>query len=156
ARERISPFYEFKSNRLVRVPVIDPFFHYLDVYGSKPYAYFSAYGKRNGYNPYLNIPLPNGPSGAAPFSDSHALGVFPYDEELGNPGRYLNPDSFQIISAGANEKFGRGTFNPSALWNYRSAGTNMQALWDFGPPVDNMAGADDQSNFHSLLVGVPA
>src|SRR5262249_15607669 len=47
AGERISPFYEFKSSRLVRRHG-NPFYSYLDAYGEQPFAYFSAYGRSNG------------------------------------------------------------------------------------------------------------
>lgn len=76
---------------------------------------------------------------------SNPQDVWPYAE---GPGRYLNPDSFQIISAGANHTFGMGTppaGGPGGLplnfWTPRIGAGIFQ--W----------GADDRSNFYRLLLG---
>src|SRR5207253_9071458 len=58
-----------------------------DTYGSVPYAYFSSYKTRNGYNRFASTDCPS-------------LGVWPYAEALTPTVRYLNPNTFQIISAG--------------------------------------------------------
>jgi prepilin-type N-terminal cleavage/methylation domain-containing protein len=85
---RKGPFFDFKANRLM--PVAGHTFpSYLDVYGFKPYAYFSTYGTTNSYQA----------------TDCASLGVAPY---LQSAGAYLKPDSFQIISAGKDMQFGPG------------------------------------------------
>jgi prepilin-type N-terminal cleavage/methylation domain-containing protein len=80
---------------------------YLDVYGT-PFAYFSTTGTSNSY-----------PAGCGAYLES-ATG-------------YLKPDSFQIISAGANMQFGPG---------------NM--VW---PGNVGAAGFDDISNFATGPLG---
>ena len=61
--DRIAPFFEFKSNRLVQWPNTAPYFpSYLDGYGKIPYAYFSSYKTSNGYNRYLAIANPYMPA----------------------------------------------------------------------------------------------
>ncbi len=133
--ERIGPFYEFMTNRLVRLHG-NAFYSYLDAFGQQPYAYFSSYGRRNGYNKYFTH---------LGDSDCSRLGVWPYARSLAEKPDYINANSFQIISAGADGKFGRGSILPNGL------------TWD---PKDTSrldpAGRDDQANFHSLLLGVRA
>lgn len=149
--ERIGPFYEFQPTRLVyskpgNTPIHPsaPFFlTYLDAYSSSdgvgniiqgaPYAYFSSYKTTNGYNRY-----------AAAFmnSDCATLTVWPY---LGAPGKYLNPNSFQIISAGSNGFFGLGSDVPTKIWTPANAS-------NFYP--DTSAGRDDQANFYDAPLGI--
>ena len=93
---------------------------YLDPYGKQAYAYFSA--GRKGYG-----------------NDCPSLGLQPY---AGAPGAFLNPQGFQIISAGRDGKFGRG----GAGWAPAGAAT-------FYPRAD--PGRDDWSNFHDRPLGVP-
>jgi general secretion pathway protein G len=167
--DTIPPFFEFDSSRLVAMPqalrvnglvdgtskqglpgISSSHFSFLDTYGNVPYAYFSSYKTRNGYNRYATILWSGKPS-----SDCASLGVWPYAEGLSPSARYLNPNTFQIISAGANGarlatskmKFGRGTEagNTNAVWTPALAG-NSQAIW--GYDGDKQAGADDQSNFY--------
>ncbi len=138
-----SPFYDFKSDRLVAIttPLLNnpnasnlPAFVYLDAYGkqtdpkSKPFAYFSSYKSLNGYNRYGS-------------SDCASLGVSPYFISASNINgqlvvRYHNPDTFQLISAGEDKVFG-----PGGQW---TAGTGMNT------PVN---GRDDITNFHPRMLG---
>jgi type II secretory pathway pseudopilin PulG len=113
---RIGPFYQFRSNRLTPQPGYATPLMYLDPYGT-PYAYFGATSK-NVYN----------------LADCVDLGVQPY---LEGANRFLNPNTFQIISAGKNKVFGPG--GPIDLNN----------------GVANEAGADDLSNFSSTELGNP-
>lgn len=57
--ERIGPFFEFESGRLRAIHAVGgvtvPFYSYFDTYGGAPYAYFSSYKTRNGYNRYLAL-----------------------------------------------------------------------------------------------------
>jgi len=116
--DRIGPFYDFESRRLTagRYP------SYLDRYGT-PYAYFGGTGGANSYVCYC-------PS----------LGVTGYYEvadKNGNPVRWTNPDSFQIVSAGKDKKFAAG-----GLWNPKTGSTDLNAR-------------DDVSNFSSTALSNP-
>jgi type II secretory pathway pseudopilin PulG len=115
--DRIPPFFNFQSNRLVKRVTGNPFFSYVDPWNrNQPYLFFSSGNRMNGYN------------------DADAtLGVAPYYEAV-NPKRYLNPSSFQIISAGQNGLFGAG-----GLWTPSTC--DVVYPWD-------SPGFDDQSNFH--------
>jgi prepilin-type N-terminal cleavage/methylation domain-containing protein len=127
--DRITPFYEFKSTRLRfakrtadNKAVIPMFFSYYDGYNLMPYAYFSSYKSANGYNRYY--------SGQSPISDCNFLRrnaandkeqaqtVWPYVEAANPTVRFQKPDSYQIISAGADGVFGQGTDprNPVLFW----------------------------------------
>ena len=120
--DRNGPFYEFRSNRLVPVnanPNVNPFVRHLDSYGT-PFVYFGATSPNN-YDP------------------THAhLGVDPYAEAGSNPTKWLNPNTFQIISAGKNRAFGPGG-NWAVAQGYSSASP----------------GADDLSNFTQTELGNP-
>jgi len=137
---RKGPFFEFESARLGVWPLTQAtaaanFYSYGDQYcqskppifpDDKPYAYFSNYGQPNGFNKF-------GPG------DCQSLGVIPYFQGV-SPSRYYNPNSYQIISAGLDRKFG-----PGGLWP-PPAGS---PLWKQTPWLD------DQSNFNSgNLMGV--
>jgi hypothetical protein len=126
--DRVAPFYEFKSDRLVVLPANalngNNYFSCLDPYGNV-YAYFSTYKSRNGYNRYGTSDCPN-------------LGVSPYIQSIQTPPTpplvmYWNPDSYQIISAGRNKMFG-----PGGLWS---------------PGNTNANGSDDLANFFDGLLG---
>jgi len=154
ATNRIGPFHEFNSSRLVLQHGANPltthngFFSYLDTYGNSngtgtaraglPFAYFSAYNNSNGYNRYST-------------TDCGTLGVAPYAEGWTTTGgRFLKPNSFQIVSAGRNRVFGTGTVysgDPltSPIWTPANAGTLYPA---------NSNGADDQSNFYDSPLGI--
>jgi prepilin-type N-terminal cleavage/methylation domain-containing protein len=92
--DRVAPFLEFKTNRLVQWGGTAPGYpSYLDGYGKSgfnaagvpiatfgaPYAYFSSYKTANGYNRYANymnpyLPLSPAPAGCQPSaSDCQAL-----------------------------------------------------------------------------------
>ena len=121
--DRLGPFFQFQNNRLQKGA--NGFFSYLDPYYTpgtpptgRPYAYFSSYKRPNGYNKY---------------GSSDCVGVAPY---LKTASTYWNEDSFQIISAGPDKRFGTG-------------GT----LWGPNNPASG-AGADDMSNFAEKLLGV--
>jgi prepilin-type N-terminal cleavage/methylation domain-containing protein len=135
----VQPFYEFKSNRLVRLHG-NRFFSYLDNYGRgdgngnllnatppyKPFAYFSSSKAGNDYTRY----------GDGPTSDCALLGVSPYREPGTNPVIFHNREGFQIISAGPDRLFG-----PGGVWSPSTAGGIPQA------------GRDDQANFYDRRLG---
>ena len=171
--DRIGPFFEFTSSRLVVIPQQTAFtaqlarspqhYSYLDTFGvsdgkggyisGAPYAYFSSYKGPNGYNRYYD---PNTASATYfPFSDCPRLNVWPYAESRA-PVKYLKSSSFQIISAGLNGFFGGGT----ALADSSGNPTPTPPLWTpanaafFYPAGSD--GYDDQANFTSSLLGVGA
>jgi general secretion pathway protein G len=99
---RRGPFFEFKSNRLVAGA--GGFYSYKDPFNKNQfYAYFNA-GKVTGdylrYGKLLN-PL----TGTQLGSDCPSIPQGPYFQPS---GQFYNPNGFQIISAGADGKFGSG------------------------------------------------
>jgi hypothetical protein len=144
--ERIQPFYEFKSDRLVRGGGPGNFFSYQNAHKTKPYAYFSSGKVPNGYNAYFD------PKGAPADrrSDCQTLGVWPYAETVTAAipanNRYYNPNTFQIITAGLDGNFAVGTnltATPPLPW---TANTVTQ----FGRAIE-----DDYANFHSNKLVAP-
>jgi hypothetical protein len=99
--------------------------------------YASNSGSQAYANAYATYPL--SVSGSWPFQQSAA-------PSASLPPVFLNPNSYQIISAGADQFFGSGSVpGISAFWTPANAGT-MNPL---GTP-----GYDDQSNFTGALLGV--
>jgi hypothetical protein len=145
--DRIS-FFDFKANRLVDPDAAEPtangFFSYKDAYEKTPYAYFSSYKTGNRYNRYF--------AGVGSISECARLTdignprnqVWPYAYVFGPTPRYLQPDTFQIISAGPDGLFGRGSMPPNGdLWNPK------QSIYRAGD-----AGYDDIANFHDRQLGL--
>jgi prepilin-type N-terminal cleavage/methylation domain-containing protein len=120
--DRVS-FYEFKPDRLKAVQ--GSYLSYLDPYKglTTPYAYYSSYKTTNNYNPYGG-------------NDNAGIGAQVYKVTTTAPIRYNKPDSFQIISAGADKNFGTDT-----TWTPASSG-NLSAN-----------AKDNMSNFASGLLG---
>jgi general secretion pathway protein G len=173
--DRIGPFFEFQTSRLVVTrPAAGPqnsrsFYSYLDGYGSsdglgtssgasKPYLYFSSGNSANNYNRYQS-------SDCSFWKSSDGVtSIWPY-AELVTPttpptfpiARYQKPNTYQIISAGADGQFGTG----SALNDQVVPGkltlfppwtpTTAASVYD-----QNNPGYDDQSNFTGSLLGVGA
>jgi type II secretory pathway pseudopilin PulG len=141
--DRVPPFFEFKSNRLVSgfvAPLVPGFPAYQDGYGKTPYAFFSSYKTANGYNRYYGLFLN---------SDCASLGVWPYAQSLGASPAYQNAQTYQIISAGKDYTFGLGTSLPAGgpTWAPSYAGQ----AYAQGVP----GGYDDIANFYDKLLGVP-
>jgi prepilin-type N-terminal cleavage/methylation domain-containing protein len=119
----VGPFYDFKLNRLVAMHPTSPGFpSYVDGYGKQPYIYFSSYKTQNGYNRY-------------PGGDCPSAAVSPYFQGPPTSPIYLNPSTFQIISAGKDTKFG-----PGGSWS---------------PTAYPAPGKDDMSNFYEKILGAP-
>ena len=145
---RKGPFFEFPSDRLYQRdmlfltnPTVSnypiPFYSYADAHSNKsqktPYAYFSSYGVRNGYNKYGSSDCPTLFYRPPVAPSTAGIPIQPYFEA---PGRYLNPTGHQIISAGADALWG-----PGGQWSTLT--------------TDSIAieGRDDQSNFYGRLLG---
>ena len=155
---------DFETTRLtLRVPG-NPFPSYFDAYGKVPFVYFSSNNRPNGYatlwSNTLIYQVNDGvvynvdglyyrcikantsgtpPTNAANWAkvNLNSLGVDPYFSQI-SPLKYYNPDSGQLISAGADGKFG-----PGGLW---APATAMSV------PV---VGRDDVTNFYDKLMGIP-
>jgi prepilin-type N-terminal cleavage/methylation domain-containing protein len=135
-------FYEFKPLRLTNNNNI--FYSYKNPFDedvAKPYAYMCSFKgqNQNGYNSILNAyNLGYG------VPDCYSLGVNPYaffwPNAPGQPVRFVNPDSFQLISAGADGNFGVGTTDQTSAWNPTQPNTDSN-------------GKDDISNFSDLPLG---
>jgi prepilin-type N-terminal cleavage/methylation domain-containing protein len=156
---RIGPFFQFDANRLSIPPGKQYFPAYQDGFGlrqdGKPrfYAFFSSYGKQNGYNRYrADGSLANGGTATSPVaSDCASLGLWPYASTpavaatattQATPLMFVKPDGWQIISSGQDGSFGPGTdiTAPAAsqyYWNRGTAGA-----------IPN-GGADDLASFAS-------
>jgi general secretion pathway protein G len=120
---RVGPFIQFESYRLEDIHGRG-FFSYRDPFG-KPYAYFSSW---RGFNHLGGTDCPT-------------LGVWPYAGTWDPKPQFHNPETFQIISAGADRKFGPGTIDAAHVWSPDKADTI--------PPE----GRDDMTNFYDGLLG---
>jgi hypothetical protein len=120
-----------------------------------PFLYFSSGKVRNNYNMYGTTDCPNNPLPVLPIAGMPAGGIWPYARVFDGPGAatndYYNPQTFQIISAGRNKRFGRGSAASGVTWS-ASASNLSPALHSSGTTNDG-AGKDDQSNFHPRLLG---
>lgn len=122
------PFFNFKQERLFGG-------HFYDPYGETPYLYFSS-KNGNDYHAFgvfagaINTYTQDGGWGRA--ADGNSVKPF-----KGLDGRYLNPNGFQIISAGKDKVFGRG-------------GQYEPGIGDYTPSAP---GGDDIANFHRGMLG---
>jgi len=89
-----APTFEFPTSRL-KDGRGQGYPSFLDPFGVQPFAYFSSFGAKNGYNRYGS-------------SDCATLGLSPYADIAGPPVNYFQPTGHQIISAGYNKQFGPG------------------------------------------------
>jgi prepilin-type N-terminal cleavage/methylation domain-containing protein len=171
--DRIGPFFEFPSNRLVvnqfRVSQnpANIYFSYVDAYSSTdgagtllsgaPYAYFSSYKTANNYNRYQFFNQPGYPILLSfTSSDCSSLqcippgglngppAILPYIETVTTLGKkYWKPNSFQIISAGQDGVF--GVANATVPWNSVTGASYYQNVTG--------SGYDDQANFTGGMIG---
>lgn len=117
----IKPFYEFPTSRL-SVRGGATLSSFTDPWGTQPYVYFSS---RETSNQYFGTGL-----------------AFPVPFRL-SATRFVNPNGFQIISAGPDKEFGNNAGSvPPGIW---AAGT--------GNFASGTVGADDLSNFHDGPLG---
>jgi prepilin-type N-terminal cleavage/methylation domain-containing protein len=115
-------YFEFEVGRLFNRGA-SPFASYHDVYGKQPFIYFSSNSNRraNSYDTTVN-----------------SLGVKPYQMQTTPTIKFYMPESFQLISAGADGQFGLG-----GPWTEATA-----------TPI-TPAGKDDVTNFHDGFMGNP-
>jgi hypothetical protein len=129
---RKGPYFQFD---VARVQPQNSFpQQYVDPYGTA-YAYFSSGKGANLYDVYTGLGSHDCPS----------LGnIQPYFQQGGaNPAKqFYNPDTFQIISAGKDQKYG-----PGGLW-VSTMGTGGMAT------AGALTGADDLTNFYDAKLGV--
>lgn len=151
SERRQGPYFEFQSNRLVSFtssiagnsgpyPVyLDPWTHSGGTAKRQPYAFFASYNVEGGglYDKYGSSDCP---SLVAPTSGSPVL---PYQA---NATTFLNPSSFQIISAG------RPITNPPNVINLSVFGEGGTAWGRAGTTDPN--GRNNQSNFSAHLLGM--
>jgi prepilin-type N-terminal cleavage/methylation domain-containing protein len=142
-------------------PATPYYLSYLDNYGlsdglgtissGAPYAFFSSYKARNGYNRYgftlsdcPTLGTNFGGSGLWPYVQSGPTGAAP-----SAPVQYLKPTTFQIVSAGVDFTFGPGGVPQAGgsfvYWTPSTAGSVYPS---------GSAGFDDQSNFTGSTLGV--
>jgi len=132
---RRGPYFQFAPSRLVIDPRCPSYPVYRDPYEAKaqpqPYAYFSTGGRMNGYSA----------------ADSSTIGASIYYTGLANGSpAFLNNNTYQIVSAGADGVFGYDAATPNLiLWSPTSGFPNTSGL----DPKGQIAGNDDQSNFSS-------
>jgi hypothetical protein len=146
---RSTPLFEFAPTRLRLRQAGSPFASYYDVYGQMPYFYFSSGGRTNGYN--LNHTVSD-PAHVPPIP-----AVGPYFTKAALPLKFNNPDTFQIISAGADKAFNPGVPTPNPISTPYGPYNGPIFLWapDATTPLAVPAdGRDDMVNFSSTLLGV--
>jgi prepilin-type N-terminal cleavage/methylation domain-containing protein len=130
-------YMDFETSRLINRGG-NPFPSYVDSFDmQQPFVYFSASGivvvngqgrYGAGYDTMFFL-------GGVPQA-TNSLGIRPY-VQTSAPVKYYLPDSFQIISAGADGQFGPG------------------GLWASPNNVATGAGADDFTNISDKKMGVP-
>lgn len=155
--EAKGPFLDFKKKRM------DANGHYLDPYGM-PYYYFSS-KHGSDYDYFGRGGSFNGSQGYASYYVTE-LKIPGYTLEGGYGGmnpiagvdnKYIQVDSFQIISAGRDKTPNRGTsLNPQWLSNSGSntvAKFDQTTLWPSGWYQNNPGGMDDLTNFSTYQLG---
>jgi hypothetical protein len=183
--DRVPPFFEFKSNRLVPLSkwlfdqgrwvfdqggnplLMNDFYAYVDGYGKFPYAYFSSYKTANGYNRYFSF-APGSILVTPGLSDCQSLGVWPYAQSGVYPVAqattmpspiYLNSQTFQLISAGKKTELGFGPGTVIAGIQQPQGNWIGAPTWTPSNPgplyQQGFAGYDDIANFYDRLLGVP-
>jgi prepilin-type N-terminal cleavage/methylation domain-containing protein len=176
---RRGPYYDgFKSDRLIQRSLNAGvnFYSFKDAYNQQPYAYFSSYKGQNGYLRYAGANIPgNTGSDCSTLSAGKGGPPSPYAEFLSvSSARFYNPNGFQIICAGLDGVFGRGSLasysiNDStpqsslSIWTPALAGATT-ATWLAKNPANALtatpagwnltAGNDDMTNFYDSALGV--
>jgi prepilin-type N-terminal cleavage/methylation domain-containing protein len=136
--KRKGPYFQFVTAHVGTSPTGSGFPIYYDTYSTglqttlvgRPYLYYSSGKTANGYNAYATFGIGN---------DCKTVGNFDAYYQPGQlPHQYYHPDTFQIISAGKNQKYGAG-----GQWT----GTN--------PTPISTPGGDDVVNFTGRKLSTP-
>ena len=107
---------------------------FVDAYSLVPYLYFSTGKAENSYPNAIAAPNPN--LAVTPPYNMPFVAVGPYRR---SSTQFVNPSSFQIVSAGKDQTFGQG----GLAWAGASGGAATQQAYD------------DMANFHPSVLGVP-
>ena len=143
--DRIGPFFPFKSSRLVggKFPsYLDPHRNPTDPL-ARPYAYFSSTAAPNTYNPYGTSDCPS------LVDPGNTVSLWPYVDNTTSPPTYLNPNTFQIISAGPDALFGVGGGPPGSPQTFSNSVYNPKTGATDFPTRDN------QANFSNTILAGP-
>jgi prepilin-type N-terminal cleavage/methylation domain-containing protein len=135
--QRVSPFYSGFSVDRLRVfagPNRGDYPSFVDTFGAAPYLYFSTGKSENSYSNPITLVVNGSQMTINPFLKSGT----------GTSPRFVNPASFQIVSAGRDGIFGAGLDQWAGY--YLSNGTNGSS---------SLQGYDDVANFHPTFLGVP-
>jgi prepilin-type N-terminal cleavage/methylation domain-containing protein len=141
AGNRTKPSFDFDTKRLKLSQWTPGFLNYIDGYfnGSpedKPYFYFTS-RSGNDYSAADAINHPASFTRIAAFRDQN--------------NRFINPNSFQIVSAGRDKRVGNFNLlpaNPFVVWQNGSFGTASVPGFEKDPQ-------DNLSNFHPVKLGIP-
>jgi len=166
-RPTLGPFYTFEPKRLNTTVstkfIMQPniafsnqiFPGYNDPYGT-PYAFFSSYSSKNGYNRYGTTDCAS-LVGTDPKSGQQVPAPYPYYQSVSatNVVTYHNPDTVQIISAGKDMLFGPGGLWPATASSPATAPGGSIATATAGPagPLSLLFMLDDMTNFTSAPLG---
>ncbi|MBX7104455.1 MAG: type II secretion system GspH family protein [Gemmataceae bacterium] len=142
AGSRNKPFFEFDQKRLKLMAWNTSFPAYLDPYNSgaaedQPYYYFTSKkgGDYSALDTFVPSPGAYGTIRIAPFRDTS--------------NRFINPNGFQILSAGRDKRIGNFTLTTAEPFVKWSNGTFTSAASPGNEPQDNLA------NFHPVKLGIP-
>jgi prepilin-type N-terminal cleavage/methylation domain-containing protein len=155
---RIGPFVELKTENFAADASGYP--RMIDKWGV-PFAYFSAYSPtgRFDYGWQYNATNTTGVLNLSQNPNGGAVTVYPYFTGTGASVKFMNPKTFQIISAGRDKTFGPSGFMPSAgspsVGNYAANYINAWTPGQGSSYVQNVAqgGYDDFSNFQRSRLG---
>jgi prepilin-type N-terminal cleavage/methylation domain-containing protein len=140
---RIAPFFDFPPGRLID-PDGDGYPSFADPYGA-PYLFFADNGAGNSYFPRASTKS----AGGSVLAPAPNFLIAPF---IQSTGRFYNPSSHQILSAGRDQTFGINTQegNPDRL-----ALSIPDGVWSPGNPgyERSKPGGDDLSTFHDLPLG---
>ncbi len=151
--DRVGPFFEFQSRRLKPRPSLNPLYtplthqqffpSYYDNYDQQPFVFFFAGKKKNGYD-WKNEEIA-GLDKVLPYYDQYTK----LPNGIWVPINFLNPTSFQIITAGDDGRFADGV-------NTVGPGTAIEPQrghWNNGASKDNTTfWHDNRTNFSTHLL----
>ena len=107
-----APTFEFPAGRLAlstNAAGVAGFYSFIDPFTAQPYAYFSSFGRKNGYYPYSGAPFN--------FRDCQTITGVAYSPYQDTSSSYIQPTGFQIVCAGTDKQFGTGgLIKPGAVF----------------------------------------